>query len=40
MEKSEERVSGTQGEQDLGRDLLERAERPAQGRDKGTLAEG
>ena len=40
MEKSEEGVSGTQGEQDLGGDLLEGAERPTQGRDQGTLAEG
>ena len=40
MEKSEEGVSGTKREQDLGRDLLEGAKRQAQGRDKGAIAEG
>lgn len=40
MEKSEEGVFGTEGEQDMGGDLLERAERQAEGRDQGTLTEG
>ena len=40
MEEPQEGVSGAQGKQDLGRKVLELAERPTAWRDKGVVVEG